>query len=224
MHVIKVRDIVGRFGVQQDEGRSVAGHLSAALAAGDDATVDLSRMEVVTRMFCHGLMEAPMRTLGAVGFASRVHVTAEDDKIRRMAQSVVEAMENLLENEASPDWAEVKQDLNADFTARQDNNPRPGPLDDTRLAQIEERALRADPESRSYHGWEAAHVDGAWRIGMQGNLDTRHDAVLTVTGGMVDQAEARAVAEFVAAAHTDVIDLVRALRAARAEVAELKRK
>lgn len=223
MHSVKIKDFVGRFGIRQDEGRFVAGYLTTALAAGDDVTVDLSGMAIVTRMFCHGLLEAPMRSLGAGGFASRVRVTADDDKVRRMADGVVETVANLLENEASPDWDEVKRDLDADFAAWQADNPRTAPLDDKRLAEIEERALMADPDSRSYEGWEAGHVDGAWRIGMKGNLDTRHDAVLTVTGGMVDDNEAKAVAEFVAAAHTDVLDLVRELRAARAELTALRR-
>lgn len=39
-----------------------------------------------------------------------------------------------------------------------------------------------DPHSKKT-GWQAKKIDGAWRVGMAGNLDTRHDAVITINPG-----------------------------------------
>lgn len=38
-----------------------------------------------------------------------------------------------------------------------------------------------DPSSQRW-GWEARKIDGKWRVGMKGNLDTIHDATVVVNG------------------------------------------
>jgi len=50
-------------------------------------------------------------------------------------------------------------------------------------------------------GWQAKKIDGAWRVGMTGNLDTVHDARLTVHRHEETDEVAREVAEWVARAY-----------------------
>jgi len=54
-----------------------------------------------------------------------------------------------------------------------------------------------DPSSHQT-GWEADKIDGLWRVGMRGNLDTVHDAVVTVHQHRADDQESRRVAEWIA--------------------------
>lgn len=54
------------------------------------------------------------------------------------------------------------------------------------------------PDPACYEtGWEARFIDGAWRIGMKGNLDTKHDAVITVNQHTSDGEEAKRIAKWV---------------------------
>lgn len=54
------------------------------------------------------------------------------------------------------------------------------------------------PDNASHPtGWEPRHIDGAWRVGMRGNLDTRHDATLTVNTHTTE-AVAQEIAEWAA--------------------------
>lgn len=54
------------------------------------------------------------------------------------------------------------------------------------------------PDQASHRwGWQARFIDGKWRVGMRGNLDTVHDAVITVHRHHGNQ-EARQIAEWVA--------------------------
>ena len=54
--------------------------------------------------------------------------------------------------------------------------------------------------------WAARLIDGVWCVGMDGNLDTLHDAALRITGGWLSPDAARVVAEAVAAQHNAAID------------------
>lgn len=53
--------------------------------------------------------------------------------------------------------------------------------------------------------WAARLIDGVWCVGMDGNLDTLHDAALRITGGWLSPEAAKAVAETVAAQHNAAI-------------------
>jgi len=48
-----------------------------------------------------------------------------------------------------------------------------------------------------FRKWDHRKIDGRWCVGMEGNLDTRHDAVLVVNSHAGD-AEAEALARRVA--------------------------
>ncbi len=61
-----------------------------------------------------------------------------------------------------------------------------------------------DPSSHRW-GWKAAKCDGVWCVGMDGNLDTKYDATIQVTGGWQTDDECREVAEFIAAAYNHAI-------------------
>jgi hypothetical protein len=61
------------------------------------------------------------------------------------------------------------------------------------------------PDESTIH-WAARLIDGIWCVGMDGNLDTLHDAALRITGGWLSPDAARAVAEAVAAQHNAAID------------------
>jgi hypothetical protein len=43
-------------------------------------------------------------------------------------------------------------------------------------------------------GWDARFIDGMWRVGMWGNLDTKHDAVISVNQHTSDGEEAKRIA------------------------------
>jgi len=62
-----------------------------------------------------------------------------------------------------------------------------------------------DPMSHRW-GWEARFIDDAWRVGMQGNLDTRHDAVITVHDHTRDGHTAKEIAEFVVAQYNKALE------------------
>lgn len=51
-------------------------------------------------------------------------------------------------------------------------------------------------------GWSAKRIDGRWCVGMTGNLDTIHDAVLIVNNHSSDDDHARQIAEWVAATYS----------------------
>lgn len=54
------------------------------------------------------------------------------------------------------------------------------------------------PDPASHHwGWEARKIDGKWRVGMKGNLDTIHDAIIDVWSPFGD-AEAQKTAMWIA--------------------------
>jgi len=53
--------------------------------------------------------------------------------------------------------------------------------------------------------WAARMIDGIWCVGMEGNLDTLHDATLRITGGWLDEAAAKSVAEDIVARHNAAI-------------------
>ena len=60
-----------------------------------------------------------------------------------------------------------------------------------------------DPASHQT-GWSFEKLDGRWCVGMTGNLDTIHDAVLIVhTGRAGSDEEARRIAEWVAQKYTE---------------------
>ena len=61
-----------------------------------------------------------------------------------------------------------------------------------------------DPASHPF-GWEAKFVDHAWRVGMAGNLDTKHDASITVHDHYEDGHTAKEIAEFVAAQYNKAL-------------------
>lgn len=52
-------------------------------------------------------------------------------------------------------------------------------------------------------GWSAKKIDGKWRVGMAGNLDTVHDARLTVHQHEELDGEAHRIADWIAATYTD---------------------
>jgi hypothetical protein len=59
--------------------------------------------------------------------------------------------------------------------------------------------IRGLPDREAHRtGWSARKVDGIWAVGMAGNLDTKHDATVIVTGGWLSDDEAREVAEWIA--------------------------
>lgn len=53
--------------------------------------------------------------------------------------------------------------------------------------------------------WDAALIDGVWCVGMEGNLDTGHDATLRITGGWLDGAMAEKVARAIVEQHNAAI-------------------
>lgn len=55
---------------------------------------------------------------------------------------------------------------------------------------------KPDPSSHPW-GWEARFIDGELCIGMKGNLDTIHDAVITVHRHTHDWAEAKEIADWI---------------------------
>jgi len=67
---------------------------------------------------------------------------------------------------------------------------------------METRNLLPDPSSHR-GGWVARKINGQWHVGMEGNLDTVHDAVLTLhTGRLGGDEEARITAEWIAETYT----------------------
>lgn len=58
-----------------------------------------------------------------------------------------------------------------------------------------------DPASHQT-GWCAKRIDGRWCVGMTGNLDTIHDAVLVVNNHSSDSAHGQRIAEWVASTYT----------------------
>lgn len=56
--------------------------------------------------------------------------------------------------------------------------------------------MKPDPLSHKC-GWEAKIIDGLWRVGMKGNLDTVHDAVITVHRHTSDGQEAEDIASWI---------------------------
>jgi hypothetical protein len=60
-----------------------------------------------------------------------------------------------------------------------------------------------DPASHDT-GWSARLIDGVWCIGMTGNLDTIHDAVVRVNRHGSDQ-EAADIARWIAATYSDAV-------------------
>jgi hypothetical protein len=64
------------------------------------------------------------------------------------------------------------------------------------------------PDEASHEtGWEARKIDGKWRVGMRGNLDTPHDAVITVHQHHATDEEAQRIAEWTAAAYNTALGL-----------------
>lgn len=55
-------------------------------------------------------------------------------------------------------------------------------------------------------GWVARKIDGRWRVGMNGNLDTPHDAVITVHTHGTDKT-AQEIAEWVAEQYNNALGL-----------------
>ncbi len=54
------------------------------------------------------------------------------------------------------------------------------------------------PDSACHQtGWDYKYIDGKWRVGMKGNLDTVHDAVIVVNSHSSDDTEARRIAEWI---------------------------
>lgn len=47
-------------------------------------------------------------------------------------------------------------------------------------------------------GWDAKEIDGRWCVGMRGNLDTIHDAAITVHRFVEDDQDAKALAHWIA--------------------------
>jgi len=45
-------------------------------------------------------------------------------------------------------------------------------------------------------GWTCKFIDGVWCVGMRGNLDTKHDATLHITGGFLQSDEAEHLANW----------------------------
>lgn len=66
-------------------------------------------------------------------------------------------------------------------------------------ADSRDMVLVPDPMSHAT-GWAVKWLDGAWRIGMRGNLDVWHDAVVTVHTHTTND-EAKKVADWIAAAY-----------------------
>lgn len=60
-----------------------------------------------------------------------------------------------------------------------------------------------DPASHKT-GWSHAKIDGRWCVGMTGNLDTIHDAVLVVNNHTESDDHAREIAAWVAASYNAV--------------------
>lgn len=56
-------------------------------------------------------------------------------------------------------------------------------------------------------GWEATKIAGRWCVGMRGNLDTIHDAVLIVNNHSSDDSNAQEIAEWVAARYNETLGL-----------------
>lgn len=54
-----------------------------------------------------------------------------------------------------------------------------------------------DPSSHQW-GWSARKIDGRWCVGMTGNLDTLHDAVVIINNHGPYDAEARKTALWIA--------------------------
>ena len=55
-------------------------------------------------------------------------------------------------------------------------------------------------------GWKAAFIDGRWRVGMAGNLDTIHDAVININPGpLASEGEAERVALWIARQYNDAL-------------------
>jgi hypothetical protein len=44
------------------------------------------------------------------------------------------------------------------------------------------------------HEWDAQLIEGRWRVGMKGNLDTPHDAILSIHPGIINEALAERIA------------------------------
>ncbi len=54
-------------------------------------------------------------------------------------------------------------------------------------------------------GWSARFIDERWCVGMTGNLDTIHDAVLIVNNHYGDDVKGREIAEFVAEQYNNAL-------------------
>lgn len=53
-----------------------------------------------------------------------------------------------------------------------------------------------DPSSHMT-GWDYKFIEGKYRVGMRGNLDTVHDAVISINSHSSDRAEAKKIAEWI---------------------------
>lgn len=63
-----------------------------------------------------------------------------------------------------------------------------------------------DPASHQF-GWEAKRIDGRWCVGMRGNLDTIHDAVVVVNNHYEDDAHGKQIANWIADQYNKTLSL-----------------
>ncbi len=62
-----------------------------------------------------------------------------------------------------------------------------------------DHTIKGLPDSSAHKtGWTVQKIDDIWCVGMEGNLQTRHDATLKITGGFLGDDEAQEVAQWIA--------------------------
>lgn len=105
---------------------------------------------------------------------------------------------------ALDDTSAAESELIAAIGASQDEDE----VDDLGGVVVQLRIKTSVPDPSCHRtGWSARFIEGRWCVGMTGNLDTIHDAVLVVNDHYNDDAKARAIAEFVAQQYNNALDM-----------------